>query len=190
MIHKSPVRIGYPALFIFAILQSPSIHAQGRSHTDPAPIGAPVRSVVQIGPMNTSNYDVTITVLDTVRGPAALEKLKTGNAEVKPPRAGFDYLLARVRFALQGRAVSDIGVFELDTLPFQWVAYSAQFAQYEGASVKPSEPALHGPVRSGQTTDGWIVLAVEQSEREPLLVFDPSAGGATGRGNLLFFKLY
>ena len=172
-------------LFLSILLPLPYARAQGYSYTDPAPKGVPVTSIVQLGPMNTTNYDITITLLETVRGKIALERLQTA-----APKLGYEYLLAHIRFALQGRAVSDTSVFELGNSPFQWLAYSSQLKQYEGVTVPPPQPALQGRVRSGLSLDGWVVLAVEQNEHEPLLVFDPSAGGATGRGNILFFKLY
>ena len=179
-----------PLLFIAMAIQLPAAGAQGYSYTDPAPKGVAVTSIVQLGPMNTTNYDVSITLLETVRGRKALEQLQAKGTAVEAPKAGFEYLLARVRFSLQGRAVSDTSVFELGNSPFQWLAYSSQLKQYESVSVKPPQPELRGPVRSGATVEGWVALAVEQNEHEPMLVFDPSAGGATGRGNILFFKMY
>jgi len=180
----------YATLFMVAVVYVKTADAQGYSYTDPAPRGVPVTSIVQLGPMNTTNYDVTITLLETVRGSKVLAQLQAGGTTVAVPKAGFEYLLARVRFKLQGRAVSDTSAFELGGSPFQWLAYSSQLKQYESVSVKPPQPELRGPVRSGATLEGWVALAVEQSEHEPMLVFDPSAGGATGRGNILFFKLY
>jgi hypothetical protein len=169
---------------------APIAMAQGYSYADPAGIGTPVTSILQLGPMNTTNYDATITVLETARGETAMDRLQAANAAVAPPAPGHEYLLARIRFALQGRAVTDIDAFALGNSPFQWLAYSSQLQQYPGVEIRPPPPALAGPVRSGTSAAGWVVLAVGQSEHEPLLVFDPSAGGATGRGNLLFFKLY
>ena len=180
----------YTLLFLANLISLPPALAQGYSYTDPAPKGVSVTSIMQLGPMNTTNYDVTITLLESVRGKQALERLQTASADIKAAKAGYEYLLARIRFALQGRAVSDIGVFELGDSPFQWIAYSSDLRQYESAAVTPPKPALQGPARSGATVEGWVVFAVEQKEREPMMAFDPSSGGATGRGNILFFELY
>ena len=180
----------YILLFFANLTSLPHALAQGYSYTDPAPKGVPVTSIVQIGPMNTTNFDVTITLLETVRSKQALERLQTASADIKAAKAGYEYLLARIRFALQGRAVSDIGVFELGDSPFQWIAYSSDLRQYESAAVTPPKPALQGPARSGEAVEGWVVFAVEQKEREPMMAFDPSSGGAIGRGNILFFELY
>ena len=168
------------ALLIFAI---PAVVAQGNAYNHPAEKGEQVKSVIQVGAMNTSNYDVVIAVLETLRGKKAMQRIKT-------PQAGFEYLLAHVSFELLGRAPSDRGAFTLGSSPFQWLANSSDFSQYETPSVAPPVPVLQGSVRAGETAEGWLVFAVEQKESKPVMTFDPASGGATGRGNILFFKLY
>jgi len=177
-------------LFILALIAVFAAQAQGTAYDNPAAIGEPVKSVVQVGPMNTSNYDVTITLLETVRGPDVMQRLQAVDGSIKPPQPGYEYLLARIRFELKGRAPSDQGAFALGNSPFQWVANSADFRQYDSALPKPPNPVLQGPVRAGETAEGWLVFEVEKSESKPVLTFDPASGGATGRGNILFFKLY
>jgi hypothetical protein len=175
---------------LYFVTAVPAAMAQGTAYDDPAGQGVPVKSVVQVGPMNTNNYDVTVTLLETERGRQALQRLKAVDAKAGPPQAGFEYLLARVRFELEGRSAADKGVFMLGSSPFQWVANSADFRQYDSTSATPPNPALKGPVRAGKTVEGWLVFAVEQHEGKPVLTFDPASGGATGRGNILFFRLY
>jgi hypothetical protein len=172
------------------VIATPAAVAQGNAYNNPAAIGEQIKSIVQVGPMNTSNYDVMITLLETVRGKEAMKRLQTADADNKHPKKGFEYQLIRIRFELQGRAPSDQGVFMLGSSPFQWVANSADFRQYDDVSVTPPNPVLQGPVRAGETAEGWLVFEVEQNESKPILTFDPASGGATGRGNVLFFKLY
>ena len=177
----------------FLFLMIAAVHtalAQGTAYDDPADIGEQVNSVIQVGPMNTSNYDVVINLLEIRRGGEAMRMIKAANRENKPPTTGFEYLLARIRFELKGRAVSDQGSFVLGSSPFQWLANSADFRQYDSPSAVPPEPALQGPIRAGETREGWLVFEVEKKEDKPILTFDPASGGATGRGNILFFKLY
>lgn len=191
MIRKSMVR-GLLATFLLgAVLGVPAgaFAQQGRSHKEPAALGALVRSIVEIGSVNSSNYDVTITVLETVRGAAALDRLKAADAAVKSAPAGTEYLLARVRFELRGRAVSDHGTFELGTTPAQWLAHSAKLIPYDPIAVTVPKPELKGTVKTGATLEGWLAFAVEPGESQPVLIFDPSGGGGMGRGNILFFKL-
>ena len=164
--------------------------AQGTSPSDPASIGTPVKSFVELGSVNASNYDITITVLEVVRGEEAMKRLKEANAGNQAPKAGFEYILALVSFDIRGRAVTDNRVFDLGSSPLQWVAYSADFTEYESVSVTLPKPGLSGLASLGKTVEGWVVFAIEQNETKPLMTFDPDSGGATGRGKSLFFKLY
>ncbi|MCC6202498.1 MAG: hypothetical protein IT494_05790 [Gammaproteobacteria bacterium] len=161
----------------------------GKSHKEPAPIGTAVVSIVEIGSVNSSNYDVTITVLESLRGAKALERLRTADAALAPAPAGHEYLLARVRFELRGRAVSDRGSFQVGTTPAEWLAHSATLVPYASINVSVPQPPLQGMVRAGTTLEGWLAFAVETKEPHPVLIFDPSGGGGMGRGNLLFFSL-
>lgn len=189
--NKSLTICSLQALLCIAFtLPVPNAGAQGNAHNNPAAPGEQVTSIVEIGIVNASNYDVAITLLETVRGKEAMDRLQVVSTDNQPPEAGYEYLLARIRFNLQGRSVSDQGTFELGNSPFQWIAYASDFRQYESVSVAPPEPELRGLVQPGETVEGWVAFAVEQSERKPILTFDPASGGATGRGNILFFKLY
>jgi hypothetical protein len=173
-----------------AVMSIGAATAQDNSHKNPASKGVPVKSIVELGSVASSNYDVTVTLLETVRGKEAMQRLQAASPDNKPPQAGFEYVLARVRFELLGRSASDTRPFDLAMSPFQWVAYASDFRQYDGPSAVPPKPDLKRIIRPGETAEGWLVLAVEQKETKPVLTFDPASGGATGRGNTLFFKLY
>ena len=185
------------AVFVIALLVSittvvlhPAI-AQDNSPRNPAPIGAPVRSMIELGSVYTNIYDIAITVLETVRGKEAMERLKTANPDIKMPAEGFDYVLARVKFDFRGRYVSDTLPFTLGDEPLQWVALSgSDLTEYDHVSVSAPKPALVGTVKPGGTMEGWVAFAVKQNDSKPIMVFDPDTGGATGRGKTVFFKLY
>jgi hypothetical protein len=164
--------------------------AQDNSSTNPAPIGSRVRSMIELGSVYTNIYDIAITVLETVHGKEALDRLMAAGPDNKPPAESFEYVLARVRFELKGRAVSDKLSFVLGNEPLQWVALSSDLMEYPGISVTVPKPALAGRVEAGGSLEGWLAFAVERKDSKPLMVFDPDAGGATGRGRTLFFKLY
>ena len=185
------------AVLIVALLVSmaaaslrPAI-AQDNSSSNPAAIGSPVRSMVELGSVYTNIYDITITVLETVRGKAAMERLKAASPDNKAPAEGFEYVLARVKFEFKGRYVSDTLAFDLGIAPLQWVALAGgDLTEYERVSVTVPKPALKGMIKPGQSVDGWVAFAVKQKDSKPVMVFDPDTGGATGRGRTLFFKLY
>jgi hypothetical protein len=57
-------------------------------------------------------------------------------------------------------------------------------------SLTVPKPALTGLAKPGGSMEGWVGFAVSQKDSKPVMVFDPDTGGATGRGKILFFKLY
>jgi len=164
--------------------------AQDNSSTNPADIGSRVRSMIELGSVYSNIYDIAITVLETVRGEEAMKRLKAASTDNGAPPEGFEYLLARVKFELKGRAVSDTIPFDLGKDPLQWVALTGDLMEYTGVTVTPPDPALVGRVQPGGSMEGWIAFAVNRSDKKPVMVFDPDTGGATGRGRTLFFKLY
>lgn len=164
--------------------------AQENSSSQPADVGSPVRSMVELGSVYSNIYDITITVLETIRGNAAMEKLKAASAANKMPPAGFEYVLARIKFDFKGRVVTDKIPFDLGEAPLQWVALASDLTEYPRVSVTVPKPALAGMVKPGQSVEGWVAFAVDQKDSKPVMVFDPDTGGATGRGRTLFFKLY
>ena len=174
------------ACVILAIAASvEAARAQDNSPSNPAAIGVPVKSTLELG----SSYDLTITVLEAVRGKEAMERLKAASANNKPPKSAFEYVLARVKFELKSRAVSENRTFDL-ARPMQWIALSSDAREYESVSVTAPKPELTGSVRSGSPVEGWIAFAAEQKESKPMMMFDPASGGAMLRGKILFFKLY
>ncbi len=167
------------------------VMAQENTPTNPVAVKVPLKSMVELGSVYTNIYDITITVLETVRGNAALEQLKAADPNVKAPAAGFDYVLARVKFELKGRYVSDNLSFDLGTEPLQWVLLSgADLTEYDRVSLTVPKPALAGIVKPAGSMEGWVGFAVSQKDAKPVMVFDPDTGGATGRGKTLFFKMY
>jgi hypothetical protein len=176
-------------LLVAASLQP--VMAQDNTPTNPAAVKTPVRSMVELGSVYTNIYDITVTVLETVRGNAAMEHLKSVNPGVTAPANGFEYVLARIKFDFKGRYVSDNLPFDLGNDPLQWVALSgSDLTEYDNVSVKVPAPALVGRVKPGSSMEGWVAFAVQQKDSKPVMVFDPDTGGATGRGKTLFFKLY
>jgi hypothetical protein len=165
--------------------------AQYNSSTNPAAVGSPVRSMVELGSVYTNIYDIAITVLETVRGKDAMDRLKAASPDNKMPAEGFEYILARIKFDFKGRAVSDKLSFDLGNAPLQWIALTGKdLTEYDRVSITLPKPALTGMVKPGQSVEGWVAFAVDRKDSKPVMVFDPDTGGATGRGRTLFFKLY
>jgi hypothetical protein len=165
--------------------------AQYNSSTNPAAVGAPVRSMIELGSVYTNIYDITITVLETVRGKESMDRLKAANPDNKMPAEGFEYILARIKFEFKGRAVSDKIPFDLGDAPLMWIALAGKdLTEYGRVSLTVPKPALAGIIKPGDSVEGWVAFAVDRNDSKPVMVFDPDTGGATGRGRTLFFKLY
>ena len=188
---KSKLTVIVLASFVLAFIMSPRpVLAQYNSSTNPASIGAPVRSMIELGSVYSNIYDITITVLETVRGKEAMDRLKKASRTNSSPSRGFEYILVRVKFEMKGRAVTDILTFDLGNAPLQWVSLASDLTEYPQISVAVPEPALMGTVKPGDSMEGWVAFAVDRKDSKPVMVFDPDSGGATGRGKTLFFKLF
>ena len=168
----------------------PPVVAQENSSSNPAALNTRVRSMIELGSVYTNIYDIAITVPETVRGKEAMDRLKATTPDTRPPQQGFEYLLARVKFEFKGRNVSDTIPFDLGSDPLQWVALASDLTEYPRVSVQAPKPALVGRIKPGDSLEGWVVFAVSSKDSQPVMVFDPDTGGATGRGRTLFFKLY
>jgi hypothetical protein len=178
---------------LLVLTAAASLHpaiAQDNSSTNPAAVGSRVRSMVELGSVYSNIYDIAITVLETVRGREAMERLKAASPDNKMPPEGFEYILARVKFEFKGRAVSDNLAFDLGNDPLQWIALAADLTEYPRVTVAAPKPTLTGRVKPGDSVEGWVAFAVNPKDSKPVMVFDPDTGGATGRGRTLFFKLY
>ena len=164
--------------------------AQDNSSTNPADVGSRVRSMVELGSVYSNIYDIAITLQETVRGEEALKRLKAANRDNKMPAEGFEYILAKVKFEIKGRTVTDTLSMDIGDAPLQWVALSSELIEYPMVSLTAPKPQLVGRVKSGDSLEGWVAFAVDSNDSKPVMVFDPDTGGATGRGRTLFFKLY
>jgi len=164
--------------------------SQESSPTNPAAIGAPVKSMIELGSVSANIYDTTITNLEVIRGQEAMSRLKSASAANPAPAAGQEYVLARVRFELKGRYVSDTMGMDIGDNPLQWIALRSDLTELVKPALMVPSPALVGRVEPGKSIEGWVAFSVDASDARPIMVFDPDTGGATGRGMTLFFKLY
>ena len=158
--------------------------------TNPAAIGTPVKSMIELGSVSANIYDITITNLEVIRGQEALARLKTASAANPAPPAGMEYVLARIRFELKGRYVSDTIPMMIGDNPLQWVALRSDLTELVKPEVTLPSPALQGRVEPGKSIEGWVAFTVDAKDARPIMVFDPDTGGATGRGKTEFFRLY
>ena len=175
--------------FICAGLLLPA-WSQESSPTNPAAIGTTVKSMIELGSVSANIYDIAITNLEIIRGQEALARVKAASASNPAPPAGMEYVLARVKFELKGRYVSDTIPMDIGKDLLQWVALRSDLTELVKPEVTAPAPALIGRVEPGKSIEGWVVFTVDAKDAKPIMVFDPDTGGGTGRGMTLFFRLY
>jgi hypothetical protein len=164
--------------------------AQGQSPSSPVPVRMPIMTAIECGEGYTSLelYDMKINLLEIVRGGKAWDLIKEATVSNKPPKVGFEYILARIRFEFSSRGSPRECIHEMR--PEQFTAISADGKEYETPPVVPPKPELSGSLRSGDFLEGWVAFLIAQNDRKPLMTFDPASGGAMSRGKVIWFQLY
>jgi hypothetical protein len=161
----------------------------GSSPFSPAPVGGLVQSTVYSGGSASSlePYDVKITLLEVMRGEKAWDLIKEASVSNKPPKAGSEYILARIRFDYSASGVPGDKVWEISNE--QFTALSSDGKLYETPSIVLPKPELSGSLRSGGSIEGWRVFQVPREDNKPLMTFDPASGGGMLRGKVIWFQL-
>lgn len=160
--------------------------------THAQPIGSPFSTIVIFGDQYNGGdelYDVTITVKEAVRGEKAWQIVKDASASNKPPAAGFEYVLARIRFDFSARVTPQHYSYTLDQA--QFTAMSGDDKMYDAAVLaKQPEPALQATLRSGDSAEGWVAFLVPRGDHTPLMLFREDVGSVFHEGSGSIFKLY
>jgi hypothetical protein len=168
----------------------------GSSHSNPAPIGITVKTTVERGDSYSGAElcDLGITVLEVVRGKEAWERIKAQGVSKKPAKAGFEYLLARIRFfySRRGSGFEESGTYSVSEGQFI-IASADGMKEYEPPPVlKQPEPGLIDlPLHPDETREGWVVLQVPEKDKLALLVFKRQHVEAIyGLRGYVWFKLH
>ena len=187
------INIRYIWLFIIAAEMTllTAIAQEGDSPFNPAPVGARLSGIIECGQGYTSHelYNMNITLLEVVRGDDAWKRLRMAGDSNKPAAAGFEYVLARVKFEYYARGTPGLCVHKL--LPEQFTACSVEGVDYPAATdVVLPKPEMGGELHSGESLEGWIGFLVRRTDKKPLLNYSADAGGAVLHGGSKWFKLY
>jgi hypothetical protein len=177
-------------LFLFiAASQIAFAQAQGASPSDPAPAGTTLTGIIECGEGYTSHelYDIKITLLEVIRGEQALKRLREAGSSNKPPEAGTEYILARIRYEYFARGVPGTCIHPL--APEEFTAYSRNGEDYKAVSVVPPKPELRKGLKSGESFEGWLVFAVPREDKTPLMLYSADSGGAVEHGGGKWFLL-
>jgi hypothetical protein len=167
----------------------------GTSHSSPAPVGVTIKTTIERGDAYSAPeiYNVEITLLEIARGNEAWERIKVQSSLNEPPKSGFEYVLARIRFGYfrRGRGIGG-EAYRLKEGQFATVSPDGK-TEYEIPSVlsQPQPQLLDSTLSPGESRDGWIILQVPKDDKKPLLIFKrQNIEGVHGIWGHMWFQLY
>lgn len=166
--------------------------AQGNLSARAQPVGSPRATLIGFGDQYLGGdklYDARITVLNIVRGGPAWSAIHAASPANRPPKPGYEYLLARIRFEFSARTVPEDNAYTVD--PGQFSALSSQGQPYPRAALAAlPRPPLRSTLRSGGSAEGWVVFLAPRSDHTPLMLFTQNVGSDFHEGDGALFRLY
>jgi len=168
----------------------------GSSPARPIPIGVLAKTTILHGDRQPTpeTFNLEITLLSVVRGKAALDRIRAEGVSDQPPKAGFEYVLALIRFGYfrKARSSSAPPVYALQQGSFRPASADGR-TEYENPSLmtQPQPQLVDVSFSVGDSREGWIALEVPEEEKQPLLVFHRAPAAASyGVWGSVWFKLY
>jgi hypothetical protein len=127
--------------------------------------------------------EARITLFEVIRGEEAWTRIKETNRFSSPPKAGFEYIIAKLRFEyLKGKGPDT----KYDLNPFEFTAVSSDGKEYELQFVVGPKPELSASLYPGASHEGWVSFQVAQHDTRPLMTFGRDYQGRGG----VWWKLY
>lgn len=171
------------------------INQMGTSPQNPIPLGSTIKKKIERGDPYSSPeiYDVKITILELNRGREARERLKAMGVSNEMPKAGFEDILALVKFGCfaRGRGFAD-EPYKIESGHFLAVSADGKTVYDPPVILEGLQPQLINRVfKIGESETCWLHLQVPDDERQPLLVFRREPGqGVYGIWGDVWFMLY
>jgi hypothetical protein len=100
-----------------------------------------------------------------IRGSKALDMVKAVDPSIKPADAGYEYLLARVRFIYGPE-----GNLYYHLYRELFKAYSPENKEYSAPTILSFQPRfINESLYPGETIEGWIPFIVAQNDSKPVM---------------------
>lgn len=128
-------------------------------------------------------YEANVTLLEVIRGVEAWKRIQKANSFNDPPREGFEYILAKIRFECIKGPEPDV-IYEVSPNSFDVI--SSKGKEYENPSLVEPEPQLSARLYPGASHEGWAAFEVAVNDSQPVLTFGRDYQGRGG----IWFKLY
>ncbi|NLG84987.1 MAG: hypothetical protein GX493_10370 [Firmicutes bacterium] len=156
----------------FMVVQPPQ-GAPGYSRLNPAPIGTTL-TITREG--DFGKHTARITLLEIMRGEQAWNMVRQANPFNRPPKNGYEYLLAKIRFELV--AMEDPEA-RLELSPGHFTAVSAEGEDYDYPLVVAPEPSISAKLYQGAQREGWVVFQIKIGDN-PLITYGRDFKGKGG----------
>jgi hypothetical protein len=176
----------------------PALVAETSLASRAQPIGQPLTTILEFGDQYNGGdelYDATITVVEVVRGEKAWEIVRDASASNRPPEAGFEYLLAHIRFEFSARATPHHYSYTIGEA--QFTATASDGKEYQPPSLAEGpKPSLTGTIAPGSSLEGWVTFRVPRGPAnpdkldKPLMIFKEDVGSVIHSGSGVWFQLY
>lgn len=130
-----------------------------------------------------ANYTANVTVEQIIRGAQALAMMNNASESNDPPKSGYEYLLAKVKFKLLdidgGKSLSVVGGWDFILVSQEGKVY------HQVMEVEP-DPQLDATLYKGASNEGWAVFLVKPDDLKPMIAYSVNHDGTGG----IWFKAY
>ncbi len=170
------------ACLIVSVAGHNILTVRSQSSSSPVSVGRMVATTVDDMDIfdPTPPADIKVSLLQVRRAVDAWDLISKAGAENKPPKAGFDYVLALIKLEYNAREGTPRGkAYELNADEF--TAASPEGNWYDTPSIVLPKPTLKTKLISGESSEGWAAFLVPREDKNPRLFFR--------RGNV-WFQLY
>ena len=156
--------------------QAPMADAHKYSRNNPAPINTVQTYVSQSSWYDADNYTVSVRVMETVRGEAAIEALRGSWKAYPDAEEGYEYVNVRIAFSVNDTK----GDFAIEPSSYDFKAFSSGNVESPSNYYTSIDPALGGQLYTGGNTEGWITVMVKKDDANPKLAYGLDYNGAGG----------
>jgi hypothetical protein len=129
-------------------------------------------------------YEVRLTLLEVIRGTEAWQRCQAANMFNDPPKAGFEYILVKVRFDYLSGYTPD-AIFDISPVWFHAISGKGQEYEFSFFDANPPDP-ITTSLYAGASHEGWINFSIALDDASPLMTFGRNSDGTGG----IWFKLY
>ena len=146
------------------------------SRNNPAPINTMQMYTKTSDWFEEDNYTVAVRVMETIRGDAAYEALKTKSKLYPEPENGYEYMNIKLAFSVNKTK----GDFSIDPSQYNFKVFSANNEESPANYYSSIDPVLEGALYQGGNTEGWITVLVKTDDKNPKLAYGLDYNGTGG----------